>query len=436
MIEPIIKVNNLKIVYNEGKANEYYALRGESLEIFPKEYIILFGPSGCGKSTLLYCLLGILAPTSGEVLIKGENPYKYNVKQMVHFQRTTVGIIYQSFNLIPSLTVMDNVALPLIFAGIPPRERNERAMKLLKRFGVDQQARKLSTNLSGGQMQRVAVARSLVNDPEILFADEPVGNLDSVSSDQVMNTLEEINTKDQKTVILVTHDAKLLPYAHRVYHLKDGGVEREVINPEKKQIKQTDPGTSVLSEIEKLARIYPYSTPEGLRVKSIVNFLTQDIGFDQIERLERIVGMFIDGKLTNDGFVDRLTKSLENGGPEIPKDRAQIFKEKVNIILKEARDIRLYRDNFTAKVASARQAERIAAVRSEVMRECGVSLSAEKLERLDELLKFRIRGFIQSEDFRRRLEAPFEQDGLALHPEVAREVSWYLEKLIGQGMYI
>src|SRR5271154_5781510 len=265
MIEPIIKVNNIKVIYNEGKSNEYDALRGESLEIYPNEYIILFGPSGCGKSTLLYSLLGILAPSSGEVLVKNENPYKYNVKQMVRFQQSVVGIIYQSFNLIPSLSVLDNVALPLIFAGIPKAERDRRGMILLKRFGVDQQAHKLSTNLSGGQSQRVAVARSLVNDPEILFADEPVGNLDSLSSDQVMNTLEEINMKDKKTVILVTHDAKLLPYAHRVYYLKDGAVEREVINPQKKQIKQADPGTSVLSEIEKLARIYPYSTQDELR---------------------------------------------------------------------------------------------------------------------------------------------------------------------------
>jgi len=214
------------------------------------------------------------------VLVKNENPYKYNVKQMVHFQRSTVGIIYQSFNLIPSLSVLDNVTLPLIFAGIGRAERDRRGMQLLKRFGVDQQAHKLSTNLSGGQSQRVAVARSLVNDPEILFADEPVGNLDSLSADAVMGTLEEINMKDRKTVILVTHDAKLLPYAHRVYYLRDGQVEREVINPQKKQIKQTDPGTSVLSEIEKLARIYPYASAEELRVKSIVNFLTQDIGFD------------------------------------------------------------------------------------------------------------------------------------------------------------
>jgi len=436
MLEPIIKVNNLRIVYNEGRANEYYALRGESLEIFPREYIILFGPSGCGKSTLLYSLLGILPPSSGEVLVKGENPYKYDWRQMVKFQRSTVGIIYQSFNLIPSLTVKDNVALPLIFASVSPGERNKRAMQLLKRFGVDQHADKFGTNLSGGQMQRVAVARSLVNDPEILFADEPVGNLDSISAGQVMDTLEEINMKDQKTVILVTHDAKLLPYAHRVYYLKDGTVEREVANPEKKQIKQIDPGTSILSEIEKLSRIYPYATPQELRVKSIVNFLTQDIGFDQIERLERNVGAFIDGKLTNQGFVERLAKGIDEGGPEISKDRAEIFKEKINIILKEAREIRSYRDNFTAKVTSPRQAERIAEVRAELIRECAMQLPDEAIPRFEELLKFRMRGFIQQEDFRRRLEIPPEEGGLGVAPDTARTASWYLEKLIGQGMYL
>ena len=437
MIEPLIRVQNLKIVYNEGKANEYYALRGESLDIYPNEYIILFGPSGCGKSTLLYSLLGILAPTSGDVIIHGDYIYKYNVKQMVQFQRRIVGIIYQSFNLIPSLSVLDNVALPLIFAGIPRGERDKRGMQLLKRFGVDQQAHKLSTNLSGGQMQRVAVARSLVNDPEILFADEPVGNLDSISSDQVMNTLEEINMKDKKTVILVTHDAKLLPYAHRVYYLRDGQVEREVINPEKKQIKQTDPGTSVLSEIEKLARIYPYATPDELRVKSVVNFLTQEVGFDQILRLEKFVKMFLEGQLTDDGFRKLLSKRQAEGGVGIHDDQAGIFEEKINIILKEAREIRNYRDNFKARVTSAKQAERLVSIREELTRECELfALSNEQKERLDELLKFRIRGFIEQEDFRYRLEGDVASGGVGLDRDHAKATARYFEKLLAQGLYL
>ncbi|MGC9599424.1 MAG: ABC transporter ATP-binding protein [Minisyncoccia bacterium] len=436
MIEPIIKVRNVRVVYNEGKSNEFYALRGESLDIYPNEYIVLFGPSGCGKSTLLYSLLGILPPSSGEVIVKGDNIYRYNVQQMAHFQRKIVGIIYQSFNLIPSLSVLDNVALPLIFAGVGKTERNKRGMQLLTRFGVDQQAHKQSTDLSGGQSQRVAVARSLANNPEILFADEPVGNLDSVSADQVMSTLEEINVKDEKTVILVTHDAKLLPYAHRVYYLKDGQVEREVINPERKQIKQTDPGTSVLSEIEKLARIYPYATPDDLRVKSIVNFLTQDIGFEEIQHLEKSVEMFLEGQLTDEGFRALLIKDMEEGGVGIHKEQAKLFEDKINTILKEAREIRVYRDNFEARVISPKQAERLATVREDVIRECGLSLSPEQKERFDELLKFRIRGFIEQDDFRRRLQTSLEAGGIGLDSDHARGAARYLEKLLAQGLYL
>ncbi|MDO8515643.1 MAG: ABC transporter ATP-binding protein [bacterium] len=436
MIEPIIEVKNIRVIYNEGKINAYEALRGESLEIYPNEYIVLFGPSGCGKSTLLYAFLGVLAPTYGELIVKGENPYKYNIKQMVHFQRKTMGIIYQSFNIIPSITVLDNVALPLIFAGIPKAERERQGMELLKRFGIDKQAHKLPTNLSGGQMQRVAVARSLVNDPEILLADEPVGNLDSISSEEVMGTLDEINSKDKKTVILVTHDAKFLPYAHRVYFMKDGGVEREVINPEKKQIKQVAPGTSVLSEIEKLARIYPYASPEELRVKSVVNFLTQGMGFEQLENLEKIVRQYIEGRFEDKTFKNRLMGGLDAKGVELSAFDADMYSAKIQIMLKEGREIRNYRDNFSARVLSGRQPERIASIREDIINRCGAALDVLQREKLDTLVKYRIRGFIQSEDFRHRLEDTQSPDGLGIEEGIAREMSRYMEKILAQGLYL
>lgn len=289
MAEPIIHATDLKVVYNVGKSNEFLALRVKELEIYQGEYIILFGPSGCGKSTLLYCLLGVLAPTSGELIIKGENPYKYDWRKMVDFQRNTIGIIYQSFNLIPSITVLDNVALPRIFANDNRKEREMKAMEVLKRFGVEKQAKKFPTSLSGGQMQRIAVSRSLVSDPEILLADEPVGNLDAVSTKAVMDTLMKVNTEDKKTVILVTHDARHLPYAHRVYHMREGYIDREVVNPERPQIKKIAKGKTIMTEVEKLARLYPYAEPSELRIMSIINYLTQDVTFEQIERLGKIV---------------------------------------------------------------------------------------------------------------------------------------------------
>lgn len=435
-MDPIIKVRDLQVVYNVGKSNEYHALRGESLDIFPEEYIILFGPSGCGKSTLLYSIFGVLEPTGGELLVKGENVYKYTSRRMVEFQRKTIGIIYQAFNLIASLTVMDNVALPLIFAGIPTSERERRAMVLLERFGVDKQARKLSTNLSGGQQQRIAVARSLINDPEILLADEPVGNLDSVSAEEVMGTLESVNMHDKKTIILVTHDAKYLPYAHRVYFMKDGGVEREVINPEKKQIKSVKAGTTILTEVEKLARVYPYVTTDDLRVKSILNYLTQDLTFEQLERLERQVVNMIEGKIQKEDLVNILTSPFVQGGVEVEPQTAEKMAGKIQNIMEQAQEIRRFRQRLKDKYLSPKQLDRIVGLRQKLLDEFPGKVTMEQVRWLDEHIQLRVAGMITMEDFRARLELPPADGGAGFSSKEARFLSWYLEKLVAQGVHL
>jgi putative ABC transport system ATP-binding protein len=436
MPEPIIKVRELKVLYNVGKSNEYAALRGESLDIYPNEYIILFGPSGCGKSTLLYSILGILKPTSGELLVQGDNVYEYTSDEMVKFQQTTIGIIYQSFNLIPSLTVMDNVALPMIFANIPPAERERKATALLKRFGIFQQAHKRGTDLSGGQMQRIAVARSLINDPQILLADEPVGNLDSASSDEVMNSLMNINTKDKKTIILVTHDAKFLPYAHRIYFLKDGGVEREVVNPERRQVKSVKPGTTILTEIEKLARVYPYVTIDDLKVKSIINYLTQDMGFEQLERLEKYVVMMIEGKIEEPEFTHALTAPFAQGGVEVDSGTAMVMAKKIQRILDNAREIRRYRKRLQDKFISEKQTSRLVDLRQQVLDEFPGEVSEQQVVWLDENIANRVAGFITMEDFRDRLSMPAEQKGGGFSTKDARIISRYTEKLVAQGVHL
>ena len=197
MQKPIITTKDVDITYNAGKSNEYKALRNVSVDVYAREYVILFGPSGCGKSTLLYSMFGVLPPQSGKIYVKGDSVYDLSPMELVHFQRKTMGIMYQSFNIIASITVLDNFTLPLIFAGVSKVKREKKAWELLKRFGIDGVAHKVPTNLSGGQQQRVSVARSLVNDPEILIADEPVGNLDRISSEAVMNTLSDINSQDK-----------------------------------------------------------------------------------------------------------------------------------------------------------------------------------------------------------------------------------------------
>ncbi len=440
MPEPIIKIKDLKIIYNLGKSNEVRAANGVNAEIYPEEYIVFFGPSGCGKSTLLYCILGALPPTFGEILIKGENPYSFSPERLVKFQQSTVGIIYQAFYLIPSLTVLDNVALPQIFGGVPPSTRKNRAMALLRRFGVEEQAYKIPSALSGGQQQRVAVARSLVNNPEILLADEPVGNLDQLSAKRVMDTLEEINEKDKKTVILVTHDPRYLPYAHRVYYIRDGKIEREVVNPEKPQIKKVEKGKTLVTEIERLARIYPYLSPEELKVKSITNYLTRTLNFEQIERLEKAVKMMVEGRISKDAFFQILTKPLSKGGAEIHQSTALKMTEKIEKILKESRDVRRYRREIekevsgTEKPKESKEKELIKRLRRYLLDMYEGQVSPEQIEMLELAIEDRLSGEIRKREFQKRLNAPLKEGGVGFKRKTAQNLTIYLEKLIAQGI--
>jgi putative ABC transport system ATP-binding protein len=433
MPEPIIKTIDLEVTYNLGKSNEYKALHGETLDIYPGEYVILFGPSGCGKSTLLYTILGSLPPSGGEIYVKGENPYSYDAMRMVQYQRSTVGIIYQSFNLISSLNVVDNVALPMIFASISPAERERRAMVLLKQFGVEHVAHKLSSHLSGGQSQRVAVARSLINDPEILIADEPVGNLDSISAEQVMDMLADINEKGKKTVILVTHDAKYLPYAHRVFYVRDGRLEREVPNPEKPQLKRST-GKGVVTEIERLARIYPYDSPDELRVKSIVNYLTQDITFEQIERLQKLIKMMIEGRMNERMFYDSLCERYENGGVGVARALGETLTHKMRRLMTESLTIKRFRRKDAEPEGGGTRQRYTQMLRRNLLDTYSGDITRIQLERLEDAISARISGILRKEGFENKLEQAIEDEGVGFERPWAHSFAVYLEKLLAQGV--
>lgn len=431
----IITTQNVDVTYNFGKSNEFKALKDVSCEIASREYIIFFGPSGCGKSTLLYAIFGVLEPSAGEIIVKGDSIYRYEPMDLVMYQRKTMGIMYQSFNLIPSLTVLDNVQLPLIFAGLPTTIRERKAMELLDRFGIAHVAHKRPGLLSGGQQQRVSVARSLVNDPEILIADEPVGNLDFVSAEAVMNTLEEINIKDKKTVLLVTHDAKYLPYAHRVFYLDYGRIDRIVPNPEKRQIIKVRPGETIVTEIEQLARIYPYDTPEQLRVKSLINFLTQNLSFDQIVRLEKMTQHVIEGMLSEEQFGTLLTTDFEKGGCGIKPKQAQEMTKRMFQVLNESKDvIRFRRVNHDQNTVDLARFELIKNLHRYMTNECKVEPDSQRLERLTKMVTSRVYGYISREEFHRQLRLSEEDGGGGFDIYLAADLSRYLEKLIAQGV--
>ena len=221
--KPVIQVRNLHKVYSIGK-NKVHALNGVSLEIYEGEFCAIVGTSGSGKSTMLNMLAGLEKPTKGEVVINGEHIEKMNENQLVKFRRDHVGFIFQSFNLLQTMTAQENVALPLVFRGADKKERLKKAGDLLDLVGLPEQKKHKPNEMSGGQQQRVGVARALVVDPEIIFADEPTGNLDSNTSRDIMNMMQRVVREQKKTLVTVTHDNHLAGFADRIFHIIDGKI--------------------------------------------------------------------------------------------------------------------------------------------------------------------------------------------------------------------
>ncbi len=432
-----IQAENLVVTYNKGKSNEFNALNNINAEIHPREYIILFGPSGCGKSTLLYTVLGGNVPDTGHLYVKGEDIYAYTPAEMNAYQQSTIGIVYQQFNLITSISVLDNVALPMIFLNRSTADRNARARELLRRFGIpDRLEDKTPVMMSGGQQQRVAVARSLVNDPEILLADEPVGNLDSISAEHVMDSFEEINEKDRKTVILVTHDAKYLPYAHRVFYMRDGLLRRVVMNPEKPQIKHVKPGETIVTEIEQLARLYPYAEPIELKVKSIVNFITQTMSFTQLERLEKAIINVLKGMMDEALFSSYLGRNMSEGGVGIPSAEVREITSKVFTLTAYSRDVQRFRDEVTNDSLFFHQQKFLDHLFVYLTEELGITATSDQKTVLRVALAERIGGIITADEFEERLILPPRLGGAAFSIRDAFKIARYLEKLIAQGGYV
>jgi putative ABC transport system ATP-binding protein len=226
MSEAIIKLEEIKKDYYMG-SQAITVLKGITLDIFKNEYVALMGPSGSGKSTLMNILGCLDSPTGGKYILNGKDVSKMPDDDLAEVRNSEIGFVFQQFNLLPRLSAAENVALPLIYAGISKKERIERALEALDKVGLADRSHHKSNELSGGQIQRVAIARALVNNPAILLADEPTGNLDSKTSVEVMEIFGKIRAAGN-TVILVTHEEDIAAYAHRVVRLRDGLVETDI----------------------------------------------------------------------------------------------------------------------------------------------------------------------------------------------------------------
>jgi putative ABC transport system ATP-binding protein len=225
MTHPFVHITSLKKYYQMG-GTIVRALDGVDLEIVPNTFTVVMGPSGSGKSTLLYLLGGLDRATSGDIRVSGQSLTDMDENSLALFRRRTIGFVFQSFNLIPSMTALQNVAFPMQFAGMSPAKRSEQAGRLLELVGLGDRTSHRPTELSGGQQQRVAIARALVNDPQLILADEPTGNLDTASGAAIMQLLSDLH-RSGRTVLVVTHDARMMRFATHQIYLLDGHIVGE-----------------------------------------------------------------------------------------------------------------------------------------------------------------------------------------------------------------
>ncbi|TET84871.1 MAG: ABC transporter ATP-binding protein [Candidatus Nealsonbacteria bacterium] len=223
MAEPIIKLENVWKIYQLGKV-ELIALKRISLEVAPGAFVTIMGPSGSGKSTLLNMVGALDSPTRGKVFLKGEDISLLTEDQLSQLRGKTIGFVFQEFNLLPNLTAIENVMLPMIFQGTPLEKRKEKAKELLISLGLEDRISHQPAELSGGERQRVAIARAFANNPEMVIADEPTGNLDSITGKKIMEVLVDFHQKQGKTIVVVTHDPHIAEYSEEIVNIKDGEI--------------------------------------------------------------------------------------------------------------------------------------------------------------------------------------------------------------------
>ena len=222
----LIQLDEITKIYDSGE-NAVQALRGVDVAIEKGEFVAIIGPSGSGKSTLMHILGCLDTPTTGKYWLDGEDVAEMSARALARVRNQKIGFIFQTFNLLPRASILKNVELPLLYAGAGREERRERAFNALQRVGLEKRAKHRPNDLSGGQRQRVAIARALVNDPSLILADEPTGNLDSKTGIEIMSLFARLH-EGGNTIVLVTHEADVAAYAHRTIHIRDGQVEKDV----------------------------------------------------------------------------------------------------------------------------------------------------------------------------------------------------------------
>ena len=437
----LIDIKNLSVTYFLGKSNEVKALSDASLEINAGELVIFFGPSGCGKSTLLYTIAGLEKPTKGTVMVNGIDLSQMKNKELEKYRQNTIGMIFQAFYLIPSLSVENNINLPQVAIGINRKKRQEKTEELMKYFGVYEQRKKVPTELSGGQQQRVAICRSLVNDPDIIFADEPVGNLDSKSAQDVLGLIQELSVKDKKTVILVTHNPAHLEIADRIFFIKDGKIIDTKVNKETRKIivgkssqqeSQDDslnlsPTTDKNStkEIDNSAEVDNIILE--YKAKEILSEVLTGLSYDEINKIENYIK---EALVNSNSDYKKLKKYLNTDymqdGLNLNKRVSQKLITKLETTTKEIEELSKDFANKEEKHNSY-----VHQLRRYLLDTFEVNIkTTDAIEAMETIIEDRVMGVTDRKGVQEKFDRPLKKGGVGLDRRTAKKMSKHLEMII------
>lgn len=420
----IIRADRVDLWYDKGKPAEVHALKNISFEIEKGDHVALFGPSGCGKTTMLYALAGIDRYQSGSISINGQDITGLSKQELAVFRQTGIGIIFQQFNLIPSLTVLQNVALPMAFLGVSSSESETKARKLLKRLGMEIYSERYPFELSGGQQQRVGIARALANNPSIIIADEPLGNLDSVNAKNVLAFLKELNEKDGLTIIMVTHEAWSLRDVKTIIYMKDGtltGIERQT--PQTVADSLSKHLHSELTDEEEIEK------EEEISLQSLSTFLLSGYSIDEIRRFEKLLKTRLSGDIDPITFREMIDKPFKDGGVGLWRHKASRIATKVEEFIDKRYDVEAIEQIIKIHPELPIMDE-VRRIREWLTAEYRGTMSDEQRMMLEQLISDLIRNFISIEKFKKLLQHSKHEFGVGLSFRAAEQFTEKMEVIL------
>ncbi|NCU28087.1 MAG: ABC transporter ATP-binding protein [Candidatus Moranbacteria bacterium] len=428
-MDQIIKIEKVNLWYEKGKPNEVHALKDIDIEIERGDYVAFFGPSGCGKTSMLYSISGIDRFQEGHVYINGQDIAGLTNQELAIFRQTGIGIVFQQFNLVPSLTVLKNVALPMLFVGVSSERAEEEAKKLLDRLNLTTFASRYPYELSGGQQQRVGIARALANNPPIIIADEPLGNLDSVNAKIVLEFLKELNEKDGRTVIMVTHEAWSLKDAKTIFHIKDGSIiEVEKVGRGNVADIVSKRLHDQISEMSSPGEKQAFGN-EKVSARILANFLLRGYSIEEIKRFEEFVNNRFDNKLDKKKLKELLNKPFKEGGLGLWKKKSEKVTNYIEEVVEVRKDVACVYDILKEGLDLSINKE-VEVIRNWLIEGYTGKLKGIQLKAIDQVIEDRLRDNISREKVVEVLDMSNNKFGVGLSFRAASTMAEKLELIL------